>query len=153
MNRETLQTAERDGILYNAVINLPPRTKKNSQRIMTRKNGKPFIMPSNDYKQYEKSAFWDLTIPDKPISEPCCVKCLYYMPTRRNTDLTNLLEATDDILVHFGVLEDDNSKILVSHDGSRVLYDKDNPRTEIQITKIRDNEEPEEIMYKNAVKK
>ena len=107
--------------LYRAVISLPPRTKKNSQRIVARGNGKPFIMPSGDYKRYERNAFWDLGIPESPISEPCCVKCLYYMPTRRNADLTNLLEATDDLLVHFGVLADDNSRIVVSHDGSRVL--------------------------------
>lgn len=29
---------------------------------------------------------------------------------------------------------DDNSQIIVSHDGSRVLYDKDNPRTEVTIS-------------------
>ena len=55
------------------------------------------------------------------------------MPTRRIVDLTNLEEAIDDILVKYGVLKDDNSRILVSHDGSRVLYDKDNPRTEVTI--------------------
>lgn len=51
-------------------------------------------------------------------------------------DLVNLLEATCDILVHYRVLEDDNSKIVVSHDGSRVLYDKENPRVEIWITEV-----------------
>lgn len=33
-----------------------------------------------------------------------------------------------------GVLEDDHSGILVSHDGNRVLYDKENLRTEVSIT-------------------
>ena len=47
---------------------------------------------------------------------------------------TNLLEAIDDILVYAGTLADDNSSIIVSHDGSRVLYDKDNPRTEVYIS-------------------
>ena len=105
-------------------------------------------MPSQDYKIYEKSAYWDLKIPEKPINVPVEIKCLYYMPTRRNTDLTNLLEATDDLLVHAGVLEDDNSKIVVSHDGSRVMYDKEHPRTEVWITEIVDEEEPEGSMYK-----
>lgn len=40
----------------------------------------------------------------------------------------------DDALVAAGVLADDNSQIIVSHDGSRVLYDKDNPRTEVTIS-------------------
>lgn len=68
------------------------------------------------------------------ISAPVNVKCLFYMPTRRRCDLTNLLEAIDDVLVTYGVLADDNSNIIVSHDGSRVLYDKDNPRTEVVIS-------------------
>ena len=37
------------------------------------------------------------------------------------------------MLVEAGVLEDDHSGIIVSHDGSRVLYDKEDPRTEIVI--------------------
>lgn len=55
------------------------------------------------------------------------------MPTKRRVDLTNLLEAIDDVLVKYGVLKDDNSEIITSHDGSRVLYDKNNPRTEVVI--------------------
>lgn len=69
------------------------------------------------------------------IAEPVEVKCLFYMPTRRKVDLTNLLEAIDDILVYAGTLADDNSNIIVSHDGSRVLYDKENPRTEVYISR------------------
>jgi len=57
------------------------------------------------------------------------------MPTRRKCDLSNMLEALDDVLVKYGLLEDDNYTIVESHDGSRVLYDKENPRTEVYITK------------------
>lgn len=60
------------------------------------------------------------------------------MPTRRKVDLCNLIEATMDILVRAGVLNDDNSEIAVSHDGSRVFYDKENPRAEITITELID---------------
>jgi Holliday junction resolvase RusA-like endonuclease len=64
------------------------------------------------------------------------------MPTRRKVDLTNLLEAIDDVMVKAGLLADDNADIVQSHDGSRVLYDKDRPRTEIYITKneVKENE-------------
>ena len=61
------------------------------------------------------------------------VRCVYYMPTRRRVDLTNLLEATDDLLVRAGVLADDNSQIVAAHDGSRVRLDRENPRVEIEI--------------------
>lgn len=115
-------------------IEIPPISKKNSQRIMVnRKTGKPFIMPSEQYKQYERDAAW--FVPRrKPIDAPVNIKCLFYMPTRRKVDLTNLLESIDDVLVKTGLLADDNSDIVQSHDGSRVLYDKFRPRTEIIIT-------------------
>ena len=58
------------------------------------------------------------------------------MPTHAKTDLCNLLGATCDILVKAGVIEDDNSRIVVSHDGSRCLYSKENPRVEIFIETV-----------------
>ena len=116
-------------------IMFPPITKKNSQQILiNKKTGRPFIMPSRNYKAYEKSAGWYL----RPlgIDYPVNIKAHFYMPTRRKVDLTNLLSALDDVLVHHGVITDDNSSIVVGHDGSRVLYDKEKPRTEIWIEPI-----------------
>ena len=120
------------------VIPLPPVSKKNSQQILMNKStGRPFIMPSAKFKQYEREAAWFLKPrPPRPIDCALAIKCLFYMPTRRRVDLTNLLEAIDDILVGAGIIADDHSGIVVSHDGSRVLYDKDNPRTEVTITRL-----------------
>lgn len=114
------------------VIPLAPITKKNSQRIV-RAGGRYIPLPSAQYEQYERAAGYYIKNKQMGIDTAVSVKCLFYMPTRRRVDLTNLLEAIDDILVKYGVLADDNSKIIVSHDGSRVLYDKDNPRTEVYI--------------------
>lgn len=124
-----------EGYRVQIVIPLAPITKKNSQRIIYAK-GRPMIIPSKQYKDYEKACEkLNLSLAE-PIQSRCNVKCVYYMPTRRRVDLTNLMEATHDILVHCGVLADDNSKIIVSVDGSRVEYDKNNPRTEIEITEV-----------------
>ena len=49
--------------------------------------------------------------------------------------MTNLLEALDDILVLYGIIEDDNYNIIRKHDGSTVLIDGVRPRTEITITR------------------
>ena len=39
------------------VLLIPPRTKKNSQQILTnKKTGRSFIAPSGAYKAYEKAA-------------------------------------------------------------------------------------------------
>lgn len=123
-------------------IPICPVSKKNSQQILiNRSTGKPFIAPSKKYKEYESAAMW--YIPKKVfINDPCNVKCLFYMPTHRKCDLTNMLEAIDDIMVKAGLLADDNYTIIESHDGSRVLYDKEKPRTEVFIElRIMENNE------------
>lgn len=123
-------------MLFKTTIPLPPITKKNSQRIIKIK-GRPAIIPSKAYKDYESACMpflkgWI----DEPINMPVNVKCVYYMPTRRRVDLTNLMEATHDILTRYGILQDDHSGIIVSVDGSRVEYDKEKPRTEITIEEV-----------------
>lgn len=115
-------------------IPIQPRTKKNSQRIVIVRN-RPMILPSKLYKDYEKECCLYLPKIDT-IKDRVEITCLYFMQTRRKVDLTNLLEATDDMLVHYKIIEDDNYNVIASHDGSRVFYDKENPRTEITIRKI-----------------
>lgn len=125
---------------YEYTIPLPPVTKKNSQRIVVNKTtGRPFIMPSEHFRKWLSMAGWYLR--GKPeIKRPVNVKCLFYMPTRRQVDLTNLLEAIDDALVYYGIIADDNSGVVAGHDGSRVRYDKTAPRTEIYIDDMEEDE-------------
>lgn len=120
---------------FKITIPIEPRTKKNSQQIVMCK-GRPIIIPSKQYKEYEKQALIYLMFNPLIIDYPVNVECHYYMKTRRKCDLVNLLECTLDVLVKGGILEDDNHNIVVSHDGSRVHYDKENPRTEIIITEV-----------------
>ncbi len=118
------------------VIPIAPRTKKNSQQIV-RIKGRYLVIPSKAFRDYEKDCLPFLTHVETFLS-PCNVKCIYFMPTRRRVDLVNLQEATLDILVKAGILQDDNSSVVVSMDGSRVYYDKEYPRTEIEITEVND---------------
>lgn len=120
-----------------------PKTKKNNQQIKYKKcrvgnsiKQTPYISQGDAYLQYEKDAGWFIKKPRTPIDVPVNVMCIFYRENDRRCDLTNLLEAIDDILVKYGVIKDDNFKILVSHDGSRVRVDKSNPRTEIFITTV-----------------
>ena len=124
-------------------VRLKPITKKNHQQILkNRVTGKLFVAPSKEYQEYEEAALWLIPrLKEAPIKYPVNVKCLFYMPTKQKCDLTNLLESIDDIMVKAGLLADDNYRIIESHDGSRVLYDKQNPRTEVEITRIK-NEAP-----------
>ena len=113
-------------------ISLAPVTKKNSQRIIQCGNYRR-IAPSKAYEHYERNAGVYLPRCRTPIASPVEITARFFMAARRKVDLTNLLEALDDCLVAHGVLDDDNSGIIVSHDGSRVLYDRENPRTEVTI--------------------
>ena len=117
-------------------IPLHPITKKNSQRIIINPRTKrPMIIPSKAFKQYEKDCKHFIKRLDNPINEPINIQAIYYMKSRHRVDLINLHEALHDIMTKYGMIKDDDSRIIVSTDGSRVRYDKDNPRTEIVITK------------------
>lgn len=126
------------------------RTKKNHMMIagagarcpVCKKPQKQWIRQGTAHDTYAKKAVLLLRPrPKKPIDYPINVKCLFYMATRRKVDALNLQATIDDLLIEAGIIEDDNSTIIVAHDGSRVRYDKEHPRTEIYITEMEDDGE------------
>ena len=122
-------------VLLEFTIPLKPITKKNSSRIV--KCGEYCkVLPSKQFEKYQNDCRWFIKPPAKPINCKCNIKAVYYMPTKRKVDITNLHNALHDILVYYKVIEDDNCKVVIATDGSRVRVDKDNPRTEIIITKV-----------------
>lgn len=121
------------------IIPLNPIPKKNNTQIIRNKKTKRLqIIQSARYIQYERDCgyFLNRYKPREPIGRPVNLKCHFYRKTRHKIDLINLLESAQDVLVKHGVLKDDNSDVVVSTDGSRVFYDKENPRTEIEICVI-----------------
>lgn len=131
-------------IVYSCTIKGDPRTKKNSMQIVGSgkrcpvcgKFEKQWIKQSSQHDAWSEAAAWQLTNkPREPIDFPVGCKYTCYMATRRLVDGLNLYAAIDDLLVKNRILKDDNSTIVIHHDGSRVKYDKDNPRVEIEITK------------------
>lgn len=115
-----------------------PRTKKNSMQII--KLGKKYGLTQNArYKAYEREFINQcikLGVYGKNLSKSLEITCTYYRKTKILVDLTNLLACTDDCLVKAKVIYDDNYKIIISHDGSRIKFDKENPRVEIEIKEI-----------------
>lgn len=115
------------------IINEECRTKKNSSRIVVAGNRK-MLLPSKQYLEFEKAC--------KPYLKPLKIdfainlKCIFYMKTRRKVDLPNLLNSICDVLVKHQVITDDNKDIVAGFDGSRVKYDKENPRIEIKMEKL-----------------
>lgn len=116
------------------VIDVIPRTKKNSNRIVKIGN-KRKVISSKQYEEFEKECIYKLDNKLKQlcIDKPINIRAVFYMDTKRRVDITNLLNALDDMLVKAGVIKDDNRNIVASHDGSLVLYDKARPRIVIEI--------------------
>lgn len=127
-------------------IPLDPKSKKNSQKIVTI-CGRPRIVQGTAYGKYEKLCKEFVPELARPIDYPVNVKCLFYREKRLRVDLPNLLAAIDDILVKYGVLSDDNRDIVASHDGSTVHWDKQNPRTEVTITPLTDYTQWGELIH------
>lgn len=110
------------------------KTKKNSSRVIKSK-GRTIVLPSKQYTDFEKKAL--PYCPKLRIDYPIMIKAVFYMSSKRRIDLNNALAFTD-LLTKAGTIVDDNCKIVVGFDGSRIDYDKDNPRIEVEITKWRD---------------
>lgn len=112
-----------------------PIVKKNTQRSAWI-NGKPVRYNTVNYKNWERSATFQLrrqAYPPEPITTPILLVCKFFMQTKRVVDLSALYEGIQDLLVKEGILADDHARIVIGHDGSRVLYDKTNPRIEVEI--------------------
>lgn len=122
-----------------------PATKKNSGQIIPihTKNGKirHILLPSKQYQEFEKQCLpFLINVKNQAgvVNYPVNMACVFFCETRRSIDLPNLLNAIDDACVKSGLILDDNRDIIASHDGSRVFYDKFNPRIEIKITRLND---------------
>lgn len=117
-------------------IPIPPRSKKNHGQIIT-VHGRPMMLPSKQYLAYEKECGKYLAgIVEETIDCPINIKAIFYMDTHRKVDLVNLEQALCDVLVKHKVIKDDNNTIVVSMDGSRVGYDRESSRTEVEITAV-----------------
>lgn len=147
--REPIMTATNDvdGLIAEFTVPLAPVTKKNHSRIVTygkrcptcNKGSITRLLPSKPYEQYEAKIARYLNAVRKDIGGtitcPINLKCIFYCGSHRQSDLAGHLQSIQDLLVKYKCLEDDCRDIVASTDGSAVLYDKENPRTEITITR------------------
>ena len=128
--------------MISITIPVKPRTKKNHMQLVTLKTGRQMLLPSRQYKEFEKEVVEvidDLRmkecIPLTAIGYPINLKCIFYKEKDYKADLTGYLQAIQDALVKAKVIADDNHKVVESTDGSKVYLDRNNPRIEIEITK------------------
>lgn len=116
-------------------VPIAPVVKKNCQQIIyNKKLRRSMIIQGPRYREYEKAC--KPYIPSENIDYPVNLKAVFYMPSRRKVDLSNLLESIQDIMTKYKCISDDNCNIIYSLDGSCVKYDKNHPRTEVELTKL-----------------
>ena len=127
---------------YTFTIQGNPVPKKNSMRPIRTRDGRTMLLQAQRYLDYDKSAKLQLSQQRNNIAGFACidypvnVQCIFFRGDRRRTDLVNLENSICDILTEAKIISDDNYNIVAGMDGSRVYYDKDNPRVEITITPI-----------------
>lgn len=131
------------------VIEGHPYVKKSNQKLLMR--GKRLVrIPTPSYNAWRMSALDQLaTLGFDPsfkmrrkynkdlkgqITKPINLRLRFYLQTAGRVDLSALYEGIQDVLVEVGLLDDDNYKIVASHDGSGAEKDADRPRIEVTIT-------------------
>ena len=106
------------------------------------KRQRQFVRQGSANTKYSFEAVRFLTPkPMEPLTEELHIVYRLYMQTRRRVDDLNLFASLDDLLVSNGIIKDDCINIIRCRDGSRVLYDKENPRAEIYIYRYREEED------------
>lgn len=136
------------------IITGKPMIKKNSRpnrvlypkgsKITKLRGGTNIFMPgnqklravtfkSNDLQNAEEAAIYELKsqFSGEMIRSAIHAQFTFYVPDRRKRDLSNLYEFPQDCLEEAGIIENDNQ--IFSHDGSRMKYDPQYPRTEISL--------------------
>lgn len=115
----------------------PPRTKKTSNRLVTRKrDGRQFVIPSAANASWTKAAVMQLRtqcqVPPR-LDIPVNLTAVVYREKNLG-DLIGYLQAIADALESAEVVT--NDRLIVSFDGSRMLKDPSRPRVEITIEPV-----------------
>lgn len=122
-------------------IPVNPRSKKNSQEIVfNKRTGHRMVIQNKRYTEFEKECKKYLPKLESPINYSINLQCNFYVCDARKRDIANYLEAIQDVLVKYNILEDDNYNIVSSINGCSMKIDRENPRVEIKIEKAKEQE-------------
>lgn len=111
-----------------------PRTKKNhGERWRPKGSNRVLTVPSKAWREWAQFAVIENMVPFQDYeSVQIEVNCraLFYRDACRG-DAVGYYQGLADLLEKRGVVQDD--KLVVSWDGSRLLIDRENPRTEVVL--------------------
>lgn len=98
-------------------LNGIPPSKKNSKRILVNnRTGKRFISASKRHKDWHSNTMCQMIL-DKVEAKKitrCQVRIMFHISDKVRRDLTNMADSVMDLLVDYGVIEDDNYFNVVS---------------------------------------
>jgi len=117
----------------------------------------PLIWYSDVYKDWAKNAIITcISFKNEhkeiefPLTGQYNLKCLFYYESFMRVDMSALYESVQDILCGasglkykgyqpdwYKIIYDDSTRYIASHDGSRMLLDFINPRTEVYLEQFR----------------
>ena len=89
-------------------------SKKNNKFIVM-KDGKPIIISSEKYRDWEKDMMWVLRVQNREklfINYPVSISFRFYSKTKRKFDLDNKVTSLLDLLVKASILDDDNYNVV-----------------------------------------
>lgn len=111
--------------------------KKNSERILRNKKGRPYIYPSAAYCKWEIKALIMLKSQEIWGDEyPINIRFYHYRKTNGIFDFSNMFEGVQDVLQKSGIIaQDDMKHVFPIIDGNGWEKDADNPRAIITIEK------------------
>jgi hypothetical protein len=113
-------------------INGAPRTKKNhGRRVWSHRQQRAVHVPSEAYEAWVANALPQLIDTPRLPDAPYNCRALFYRD-RRTGDAVGYYQGLADLLEAAGVVSDD--RWIESWDGSRLLWDRERPRVEIELT-------------------
>jgi Holliday junction resolvase RusA-like endonuclease len=110
-------------------------SKKNGKKWI-RRGGKKFLVPSQEYTNWERSEVARLkALHDSPRLEGYSLELSMFLPDARVRDTDNILTSVQDCLKAAGVIKDDRWTMMSSPPRlNQPVVDKVNPRVEVVIT-------------------
>lgn len=95
---------------------------------------------SNQLKQVFKTSLKDTLEALPPITKPVKITYTIFYPTKRKIDIDNIgcviCKFTNDALVHYGILQDDNNEIVPIIKFMYGGIDKENPRCQVELEEV-----------------
>lgn len=119
--------------VYRYVFRGEVASKKNS-KVLARVKGRPMLLPSRKYQEWEKRARLAIMAEGRP-SEPLKAARLFmaiYHGDLIKRDSNNATQGVQDVLVDMGVIQDDNWMVIGTPEVVHMV-DVEDPRMEVTV--------------------